>query len=409
MDFIIKNKNYQIAQRGSTYYFIVGKSLTGESIRKSLKTDNLEIAKERAKREYDLLLDAYATNLSNVNEKGFVHLAYQFLKENTYKKHREYMERLYIPYFGKTIGDSHKIKDVSKLTNKDLTRYLQFRRKVKTRSGDVVKNSTIQREKQTLVQFFKWCYENDYIAKQLMFPSTSIKETVRDEDGNPVHSDLSGRRDRFTDAEVELIFNQYEKEITNETNRHQKRRKVLAYQVCQFLLNTGMRPVCLRSLNWSKFEVQEDGSSIFHNVYSNKTKNKRDIIVSPKMTQMLLDLKKKQETFAIEHHLTFDPEMVNVFSLCNHTQEDGFEFKPVMEFDGGFRKLLVRCGIKGKYEKTLYSWRHTYISKMIEKDVPLKKIAAQCGTSVKVIEAYYDQSCNLIQKEDLYLEDDIAA
>ena len=119
-NFVIKNEKYKIEKRGNAYRFIMGKGLTGNTIRESLRTDDLQIAIERAKRRYNELYEEYSTELFNSNNKSFQNLAEQFLKENPYCKNRDYMERLYIPYFTKEIGTIYKIKDVSKITTKDI-------------------------------------------------------------------------------------------------------------------------------------------------------------------------------------------------------------------------------------------------------------------------------------------------
>ena len=99
MDIYVNNNKYKVVKRGNVYYFIMGKGLTGETIRESLKTDNLAVATERAKQRYNEFYEEYSTELFNSNVKSFKNLAEQFLKEHPYCKNREYMERLYIPCY----------------------------------------------------------------------------------------------------------------------------------------------------------------------------------------------------------------------------------------------------------------------------------------------------------------------
>ncbi len=403
-EYVLKNEKYKVAKRGNAYYFIMGKELTGCSVRESLKTPNLEDALERAKNRYNQYFDEYAPELINSKDKSFQYLAELFLKDKTYPKHKDYMRRLYIPYFTKEIGTIYKIKDVSKLTTKDISNYLKYRRTLKTRNGAMVKNSTIKREWETLVQFFEWCYQNEYLKKPLILPKIKENEIVRDENGNDAFEYYDNSRDIFTDEEVSKIFNQYQKEINETINMHTKRRLILAYRYCQILYHTGLRTCDLRRVCWYQWEELPDGTSIFHNFYAKKKMDKRNIALCPKTTSILKEMKQEQETFCKEHNLVFDTKTTPLFCLCNKKDNNGgFNLKPVAEFDGGFRGLLQRCGINAKGEKVLYSWRHTFITKKVQADVPALKIAAHCGTSVNMIEKYYLKNDNLINKELLFL------
>ena len=44
------NNYYKLAQRSNTYYFVMGKEITGKSVRESLKTNDFNVACERAKK-----------------------------------------------------------------------------------------------------------------------------------------------------------------------------------------------------------------------------------------------------------------------------------------------------------------------------------------------------------------------
>ena len=406
MDFyVLKKEEYKIAKRGNAYYFIMGKGLTGNTIRESLKTDDLKVAEEKAKQRYNEYYEEYSTELFNSNDKSFQSLAEQFLKENTYNKHKEYMKRLYLPYFTKEIGTAYKIKDVSKITTKDIQNYLKYRRGLKTKAGTFVRNTTIQREWHTLVQFFTWCYQNNFIKKPLVMPKIKEKDIVRDENGEDAFDCYDNCRDTFTDAEIKTIFNEYETEIANEVNAHTKRRLVLAYRYSKILHLSGFRTCDLRRVVWSSFEVLPDGKGMFHNFYAKKKKDRRDVYLCPNTTKILQEMKQEIENFCEIHNIVFDKTNTPLFCLCNKVKnKEEYNLKPVKEFDGGFRKLLQRCGIDGKGKKCLYSWRHTFITKKCLAGVEPIKIAAHCGTSIAMIEKYYMKVNNLINPEELFLE-----
>ena len=396
---------YHIQKRGNVYQFIMGTALTGKPVRETLKTDNLEIAEERAKKRYQEYYDEYSTELFDSNDKSFLNLANQFLKEYTYAKHKEYMNRLYIPYFSKKIGNASKIKDVSKITTKDFYEFLKYRRGLKTRAGTTVRNTTLQRELQTLSKFFEWCHRNDYIKKRLPMPKIKRDEIVRDENGNDVFECYDTGRDIFTDTEINTIFNQYNKEISETVNAHTKRRLILAYNYCRILYYTGFRTCDIRRVTWGQFEVLDNGNGILHNFNRKKQRDRRDVALCPNTVEILLNMKQEIEEFCQEHNLVFDMKTTPLFCLCNTVQnKQEYNLKPIKEFDAGFRNLLKRCGIDGKNEKCLYSWRHTYITKKCKEGVEPMKIAAHCGTSVAMIERYYMKVNNVINPEELFLK-----
>ena len=116
-------------------------------------------------------------------------------------------------------------------------------------------------------------------------------------------------------------------------------------------------------------------------------------------------MKQEIEHFCEIHNIVFDQYNTPLFTLCNENKKKNkYNLKPVSEFDGGFRKLLKRCGIESKGEKCLYSWRHTFITKKCLEGVEPMKIAAHCGTSTAMIDKYYMKVNNLINPEELFLE-----
>lgn len=119
----------------------------------------------------------------------------------------------------------------------------------------------------------------------------------------------------------------------------------------------------------------------------------------------LLKLKTEQQEFCQKHNIPFDDNEVNIISLCNeNVSKNKYELVRVKEFDNGFRNLMDKCGIEHKNKKTLYSFRHTYISRLIEKGVPVKNIASQCGTSIEMIEKFYDnKNSHMANREWLFV------
>lgn len=408
----VKFKDYKIYTRRNVWYLYADKKLTGKIIRESLKTCNqtnaITYARERIKQiRGDVEKQRIYSNSFEVN-------ANEFLAMTNNPQHREYMNRCFIPYFTDKIGNKKKINDIKKLTNLDLINYVNYRKTIpsKRKNNDSripVKPTTIIRENNTLRTFFKWCYENERIDKSLKLPTMKSKENVFDENGNPIFDDLSGRRDAFSDDEIHLIFTTLLKEIRQEVNRHTKRRKILLYYYLNILYHTGIRMCELRNITWSQFVPEYLNGGLFLNVYSGKQKKKRNIAISPELSQLLLKLKNRQQTFCKKHNLPFDENEVKIISQCNsNLQLNKFNLVAVKELDNGFRNLLDRCKIEHYNYKVLYSFRHTYVTLMLEQDTPILDIAKQCGTSIKMIEEHYDQSSHLKNMALLFVKSPIS-
>ncbi len=407
---LINYNGYSISKRGNGWYLYINKVGDMEKpYRESLHTADEKDACAKAKEIFKQIMDEHLNKTSS--QFGFIPLVEEFLKENTYVKHREYMNRCFIPYFGRDIKSKAKINDIRKITHTDIGNYIKYRRSIKSRNskgqeiGNIVKNTTIKREIQTLKAFFKWCYNKGLLSKPIEFPEIRDKEQLRDENGNDIFEDLSGKRDAFSNDEVNKLFSTALSDIAATVNQFTKRRKKLQYTYIFTLNETGIRTCELRELKWSCFTVLADGSGTFYNVYSKKKKDKRDVAVSPEAVKELLKLKKEQQEFCQKHNIPFNENEVYIISLCNeNVSKNKYELVRVKEFDNGFRNLMDKCGIEHKNKKTLYSFRHTYISRLIEKGVPVKNIASQCGTSIEMIEKFYDnKNSHMANREWLFV------
>lgn len=399
----IKFDGYTVKKRGNSWQVYVSTKLTGKPIRKSLNTYDRNTALILARDFFSELQAEY--NSDGLGKYSFKSNADDFIATTNNPQYREHMNRCFIPFFSDKINNKAKIKDIRKLTNLDLVKYVEYRRAiVSQRTHLPSKPTTIIRENNTLRTFFNWCYTTGRIPKQLKLPTIRSKENIYDDNGNPIFDDLSGRRDAFTTEELNKISQTLLQEIKKEVNRHTKRRKILLYYYINILHHTGIRPIELRELNWSNFVAQYGTGGLLTNVYSRKQNKKRNIALSPYLVDMLKKLRNHQKTFCQKHSIPFDEENVKIISICNsNLSRNKYEIKAVKELDNGFRKLLERCGISHKNSKVLYSYRHSYISELIQKETPTINIAKQCGTSSKMIEEFYDQSSHLANMNQLFI------
>ena len=62
------------------------------------------------------------------------------------------------------------------------------------------------------------------------------------------------------------------------------------------------------------------------------------------------------------------------------------------ELNRNFKQVLTKLGIANKSEFTLYSLRHTYITRRLEEGISPALISRHCGTSIDMLEKHYNHA-----------------
>lgn len=127
---------------------------------------------------------------------------------------------------------------------------------------------------------------------------------------------------------------------------------------------TGARPIELRELTWEDINEGCD-SAVLHKHKNSKKTGKARVIFFNRNAQAILRSHRKAEG------LLFTNSRGNLWTKDTLV--------------GWMRKLRERSGKDG----TAYAYRHSYITRMLEKDVSSADIAAITGTSVQMIDRNY--------------------
>ncbi len=329
-----------IFQRKDTENFYLCISKYMERFRKSLKTNNIY---EARKKSYEII-ESF--------EKGFYqyplfkNVANEYLKtmanKETQKFYKGRLEAVFYPFFnGKKINEIDS-KLIYTLQNKRLA---------------TVTPQTINKEMVVLKQILKFATKMRYIEE--MPEVEKIKEQKK-------------KRNAFTAKEIDEILTTAKKR-TEIKNRRTKYDRTILYLFMRFLLETGCREGEVKSISF--LGINNDTAQL------TKSKTKiREIFLNDEALKIIEELKNLYKAYNIE--ITEDS-----FLFLN------YKGNQLQTPRNAFNNLLKETSMKnrlGKNELTLYSFRHSYISEKIKKNVSYNAIKTQCGNSIKMIESNYN-------------------
>lgn len=332
------------------YYLYVAEE--GKRWRKSLKTNNLINAKMKVHN----IITSYKNGVYDVPQ--FKDIATDFLKTVKSKTrqgfHRDRLRAVFIPYFDK--------QKITEITTKSIEGLIEQRLQQ-------VKPQSVNKELSTLTQVLKYAKKKSYIKEMPQIEKQ--KET-------------EAKRDAFTDLELDEILTTAQQRIDDTNNRKIKYDRTMLHCFISFLTATGIRQGEALSI---KFKGISDDTAL---LTSSKTKV-RDIFLNDEAKHIIKELKETYNHYNIEFN---DDDFIFL----------NYQGKPTKSFKKSFNELLKKTTMAktiGKNELTLYSFRHTFITNAIKKNVPLTTIAIQCGTSLEMIQKNYNHLTIHLVKNDL--------
>ena len=206
------------------------------------------------------------------------------------------------------------------------------------------------------------------------------------------------RRQAFTDEEITAIDKALKEYIAEATADIRTDANVVK-AVCGFYLGvcmvTGMRRGELLQLKWSDVEELEGGGVKRENVLikitvrgvtSKVRKTRKFVIRDSGYFNGLLTLKRKLDGTEIR-------EQALLAKLSNELMFSASTENAITPRAIGvhFEKLMVKARIKDADARGLvpYSFRHTFITKRVNSNLPPAAVAEMCGTSITQIEKTY--------------------
>lgn len=343
-----------------------------KEIRRTLSTSDIEEAKAKAwQLRFDLEKKAalgvpiYQNKILSIADACHAVIEQLNSSKNYKTTHGDYIrifQKEIIPYF-------HR-KGIDELTSKNLRLYFEQR--------------TFSRSRLTI---HKGCFkrlflylEEEELLKKSDFP-TLPKNVLKDK--SKIGIDLD---DRDINKIKEFIrTDEYLNQVS--LSPSSKQNRLILVELFDFLLATGIRTgEEIKGLEYGDIKEYEDDLFAIK-IRKGKTKNhlQRDVLLSEEALNAIINVAKittnrddidKTNLIDLEDRLIFKNSYGKIADFCKN-------FNDVMQ-----KMKNKKMGLKHKY--TLYSCRHTYITKQLLNGTDMYLVAKQCGNSLEMIQKHYD-------------------
>jgi integrase len=358
----------------------------------SLKTRNRSTAIDKAKLHYHELM---ALQLSG--KTYYSYTTKQGVEAYLEQRYKDYEAGLIVIGRYRTIAThlEHWLKFIQKdvkvkeLERTDCENYFHSRSKLKGTETLKVSQSTVENEQSTINAMMAWLYKK----KESYIDSFDFKKLKALDKGAE-----ENRRQAFTDAEITAIDTAL-KEYIKEASADLRTDASVVKAVCSYYLGvcmvTGMRRGELLQLKWGDIEEMEGNHTqrvnklikiTVRGVTSKVRKTRKFVIRDSGYFNGLLTLKRKLDGTAIQ-------EQALLAKLSNDLMFSASTENAITPRAIGvhFEKLMIKANIKDANARGLvpYSFRHTFITKRVNSNLPPAAVAEMCGTSITQIEKTY--------------------
>jgi integrase len=373
-----------IYKRGDIWQFRYWLEKERRYVRLSLKTKNVDIATERAKKHFvsiKSVTDSGRTYYSRTTKDGvLMYLEYRkgHIDSRTTKsivKGRYGTIRAHLEHWLDFIERDTKLKE---LDRDSCAEYAKAREKPSATKTTAL--STIANEQSTINSMMKWLHKKGEVyIDGFDFETISIRNTPEE----------AVRRSSFTDEEVRAFraaIPKYIEEAMKDLNDLENKARVLSGHYLLIASICGLRTGEQKQLKWKDI------------TFSNETINKEEIDFVKISVRKETSKVRKPRVVKIRDIEYFD----NLFKLTTptHTKKP-FAENYVFSFNGvnvvsqravthHFKKILEEAKIDiGKRKLVPYSFRHYFITNRIKAGLSYKDVADMCGTSRTQIEKTY--------------------
>lgn len=357
----------------------------------SLRTRNRDTAIDKAKKHYHNIMamtlngKTYFSKTTKQGVEEYLKFNQQRVETGEIVKGRLSTIKTHLTHWLDFIGRDTKLKELERT---DCENYRYFRSKTKKKVS--VSKTTIANEQSTINAMIGWLYEHGETEIQ-SFKFKSIKPDDKGDEKN--------RRNTFTDEEIEQIKIELEtyiadgkKDLTNKANL----AKVIVGYYLLISILTGLRRGEQRQLTWSDIEWLEkqiyggDEDDTFSLV---KIRVRAETSKVPKSRQ-----------FVIKDWEYFDELYKLQFARYKKLEDCKLKFGECLIFSTNFTSVLTPRMISYHFDKMIeladirntqsrdlvpYSFRHYFITDMINRGANPTQVAETCGTSTAQIEKTY--------------------
>lgn len=359
---------------GSVYQLRMWIEKEQKYVRKSLKTKDLEVAKQKAEQK---VLETLGVIASGKKVFGITveELINQFLEQKRKDAKNGYITqsrisvlRSYLKYFALFLRSNRM---VGSLDSQSCYDYAEWRRHI----NSTVKVVTIKAEQTTMNAIIKFAYRKKYSD----FDAFEFRKMGK-------NSNETGRRDTFTDDEYNEIIGflrswTAKKNNKNETQRHMK---MLVRDLFFSASNTMLRIGELLQLRWRDIEGYEKTvDEIGHNITLVRIRVRAE--TSKVRKERLITVRGGDFFRRIYSSSSFRGKDDLVF--CDTSGDNKVKMKTLYFY---WKEIMEGVGLDCKKRNiTWYSCRHFGITCRLKAGASVYDIAQIAGTSVAQIEAHY--------------------
>ena len=371
-----------IQKRGKYWYFQMWLPKENRYERRSLKTQYVETAIEKA----EGLLIEIRQKISKGESIGSLNCAYGVKRYLDYRRkevsdtgegiviNRWKTLELHLRHWLEYIGSQRKLKE---LDISDCLGYFDWRRQS---SKKLIKANTLKNEQSTINSMMNYLKEiNETNIQAFKFEKVKAIQTDRD----------LIRRQTFTREEYRIFYKtlrQYTAKSLKLSDDRMRYRQLIRHWLL-ISANSGLRSGEQRQLKWSDVELLNA-----KNPQTNKTERFAKISI-----RALTSKVRKGREFYMRSGELFDSLRV----YQSHKVNDGlvFSMDGTRQLDRSllqkeWTSIMEMTGIKDYKERGIvpYSLRHFCITERLTSGMSIQQVALMCGTSIKQIEAtYYHQ------------------
>ena len=373
-----------IYKRGDIWQFRYWLEKERRYVRLSLKTKNVDVAVEKAKKHFVKIkseTDSGKTYYSKTTKDGvLLYLEYRkgHIDSRTTKsivKGRYATIRGHLEHWLDFIERDAKLKE---LDRDSCSEYSKTRETPSATKKTAL--STIAGEQSTINSMMKWLHKKGEVyIDGFDFETISIRNT----------SEENVRRSSFTDEEVQrfrLAIPKYIEEAMKDLNVLENKARVLSGHYLLIASICGLRTGEQKQLKWKDITFQNQ-----------RIKGEKIDFVTISVRKETSKVRKSREVKIVDMEC-FD----NLFKLTTptHTKKP-FAENLLFSFNGinnvsqksvthHFKKILDKAEIEiGKRKLVPYSFRHYFITNRIKAGLSYKAVADMCGTSRAQIEKTY--------------------
>jgi integrase len=383
-----------IHKRGDIWQFQMWLEKEGKYARESLRTRNQATAIDKAKhRFHEIMADQLAgkTYFSKTTKQGVE----EYLKQRALDvdaglivKGRWRTIKTQLEHWLDYIHRDTKLKELGRV---DCENY--FHSRTKTKKGIAVSQTTVANEQSTINAMISWLFKRD----DTYIDAFDFKTLPRIDKG-----DYSNRRDTFTPDEIQRITKVLERQCAPVKCELDEKgclsQAIVAYYFLA-AIGTGLRKGEQVQLRWSDIEFEQKD-----------VKGQEDDPISLVKITVRGETSKVRKTrrFYVQNWKCFGELYQLMYPLYIKEKKGNPEVEPfadrlVFSVDGKtpptprviglhFERLMKEAGIENleKRDVVPYSFRHYFITKMVNRGVAPMDVAETCGTGlIQITNTYY--------------------